>query len=346
MGKLLRLDLTKERDLGLWQRFVESKSDLKVSELAQWRLLFRELYNFGSYNFIYQEDNIVKGAASVYSIRSPFLGNMLVSSPFFSYGGISAESDTIEGLLINELKKIGLKENIDFLEFRLNREIKHGFAANTAFSEFDLDLTDNTDEIWTSSFSSNVRQNLRRSKKSDFRFIVEEEPYNCYNLLSRTIRDLGTPFHGLKFFRLLMKYFGDLVCFPMVYLNGKAVAGCVAIKYRDIISTPYIGSLKKFRNLGANYFLYWNLISKSVEWGLNKFEFGRSPNGSNHSQFKLKWGCKQIPLFYNYLNINPHKQYKNVDSPSKLMKLGSNIWKHTPLIITRSTGKYFFRYVP
>ncbi len=90
-------------------------------------------------------------------------------------------------------------------------------------------------------------------------------------------------------------------------VGGESVHGrkrgdvLVAFPRVDSLITPYIGSLKQFGHLRANYCQYWGIVEYCLEHGVPRFEFGRSPKGSTHVQFKRKWGAGDVEVVYNYL---------------------------------------------
>ena len=46
----------------------------------------------------------------------------------------------------------------------------------------------------------------------------------------------------------------------------------MVVRAGKTLATPYIGSLRAFRKLSANYFHYWKLIEWAVESGLWRVE--------------------------------------------------------------------------
>jgi len=185
-----------------------------------------------------------------------------------------------------------------------------------------------------------------RSGKTPFEFTISKEHHQCYNLLSKTLRDHGTPFHNENFFILLKKYFPDDVYFALVSLQEQTVAAGIIIKYKDTIITPYIGSLKQYRNQGTNYYQYWEIIKFCNENKIRHFELGRSPKGSSHEKFKEKWGAQKLQAYYNYYLINRKFTYKTVSQPSYLFVSAVQVWKKLPVGITKWLGHRFFRYIP
>ena len=122
--------------------------------------------------------------------------------------------------------------------------------------------------------------------------------------------------------------------------------GGIVIRYKETISTPYIGSLAQYRPLRPNYLQYWKLIEHCADQGIGCFEMGRSPRGSTHARFKNKWGCAEIPLPYSYRVIGPRGRYRTVSRPSAMQRLAVNVWRRLPLAVTTTLGPRLFRYVP
>ncbi|MCP4397576.1 MAG: GNAT family N-acetyltransferase [bacterium] len=346
MGKIVPVHFENLDDFTRWQQFIYSRDDTHYGDLAQWRILFQELYHFKNYSYAYVDHDRFLGVISLYVIRSPFVGTILVSSPFFSYGGVYADDENVRDVLLRKIEDVGRTLHVDCIELRLTTPLPAPYKTNRNFLEHNLMLSDTPEDVWKSQISSNVRQNIRKSRKHQLEFFPSGDPQRCYQLLSHTIRDLGTPFHAQKFFQLLKTHFGDDVYFSGVHLNDELVAGGIVLKFKESISTPYIGSLKHYRQRGSNYCLYWNLINQCFSLNVKQFQFGRSPKGSTHSRFKKKWGAEVVQVFYNYRVLNPAKTCQNLTDPSKLFVLATHIWKRLPLFFTRSIGHLLFRYIP
>jgi len=340
------LDFGKPEDRRLWRDYLNSRVDANYSDLVEWRLLFKELYGIDSYSIACIGRNVVEGVASVYHIASPLMGKMLVTSPFFGHGGLYAENDEAEALLIAEIEDIAFRKRVDYIEFRLRRRLPEPYQVNNAFLDCDLAFPESTRDLWEKMFSSNVRQNIRRSRKFDLEFAKSDSFESAYSLLSQTIRDLGTPFHNSRFFALLSKYFCDRLYYANVLHNGRAVAAGVVFRYRNTIATPYIGSLRSYRHARANYCQYWSIIEDAHTHGVERFEMGRSPGESTHIRFKRKWGGHPVQLAYNYRLINPRKTYKSVSNPGAVYRSAVAAWKRLPLFIARALGHCVFRYIP
>ena len=346
MVKVNRIRFDNRSDLDRWQEYVDARPDSHCADLAEWRLLFRELYGIEDYSYLCVDGARTVGALSLYHIRSPFMGRMLVTCCFYGYGGFYWESDAARDALLEQARAVAQKLNVDYLELRLTQELGAPYQSNTDFAEFNLELCESADQTWDDRLASNVRQNIRKSRKQDLEFRLSTRYEPCYDLLRRTLRAHGTPFHGRRFFDLLGKHFESRVQYSEVRKGSDLVAAGIVVRFKDTIITPYIGSLAESRALRANYFQYWKLIEHSTEAGVRQFQMGRSPRDSTHARFKKKWGCETLPAFYNYLVVNPRKRYRAVSRPAALHVLATRVWRHLPLPITTLVGPRLFRYIP
>jgi len=345
-GNIIPIDFGNRADRDLWNDFIHSHDHTHCTDQAEWRLFFSELYGIRNYAYTFRQGSVVRGAVSLSHIRSPFMGTMLVTSPFFGYGGLYFDNEDIRDALLHRIESVARTLRVDFIEIRLPERLPAPYQANTDFAEYDLHLRDSPDDVWENQLSSNVRQNIRKSLKNDLRFSITSDYRPCYELLARTLRHHGTPFHGRPFFRLLQRHFGHDVSFSEVRHRRTLVAGGIIIRFRDGIITPYIGSLKDYRHRGSNYCQYWGIIGHCLEEKIRRFEFGRSPRGSTHVQFKKKWGAAERQMIYNYRLFNPTATYGSVSRPARIFRLATVLWRHLPLCITKGMGPRLFRHIP
>ena len=310
------------------------------------RRLFRELYGIRNYSYVLVSGAEVKGLVSLYHFRSPFMGNFLLTSPFFGYGGLYADDDEIRDALLDKVKAKAAELGVDYVELRLRSTLPPPFEASTEYLESTLNLLETSELVWTTQLASNVRQNIRRAGKSDLEFKMSSDHRPCYRLLCRTLRVHGTPFHGEALFRLLGKHFARETSYTEVWHRGQLMAGGVVMDFGDSVITPYIGSLKQHGRLRANYCQYWGIVEYCLEHGVPRFELGRSPKGSSHIRFKRKWGALDVDVIYNVLLVNPQKSYRSVPTLPPAYRLATEAWKRLPLPVTTLLGPRLARYVP
>ena len=100
MRSVVPLDLRNDADFRRWQQYVLAHPDTHYSDLGEWRRIFAELYGIRSVNLACVENDETLGVASLYRIQSPFFGRLLITCPFFGYGGLYAEDDSVKLLLL------------------------------------------------------------------------------------------------------------------------------------------------------------------------------------------------------------------------------------------------------
>ena len=166
MTRVVALDFHNPADFQRWQDYIISRPDTHCSDVAEWRLLLHELYGIRSYGFACLEHERVVGVACVSLIASPFFGRLLVSSPFFGYGGLYADSRAIQDRLLKEVEHTAQELDVDFIELRLRQALPRPYTTHTGFQEFDLELRPPAENVWQEQLSSNVRQNIRKSRRS------------------------------------------------------------------------------------------------------------------------------------------------------------------------------------
>ena len=346
MDSIARVDFDNPNDFARWQTYIASRDDTHCTDLGQWRPFYRELYGIPNYSYVFVSGGDVKGAVSLYHFRSPFMGKFLVSSPFFGYGGFYADDEDVRDALLAQVRDTASALGVDYIELRLLTELPPPFEASNDLLESQVDLLETSELVWSKQLSSNVRQNIRRARKSDLEFRMSSDHRPCDRLLRRTLPALGTPFHGEPMLALLRKYFAEETSFSEVWYRGELMAAGVVMSFGDSVITPFIGSLKQHGQLRANYCQYWGIIEHCLEHGVPRFELGRSPKGSTHIQFKRKWGAEDVNVCYNHLLINPRKSYRSVPTLPPAYRLATEAWKRLPLPVTSLLGPRLARYVP
>ncbi len=346
MASIVRVDFDNPDDFDRWQAYLACRDDTHCTDLGQWRRLFQELYGIRNYSYLCVSGAEIEGLVSLYHFRSPFMGNFLTTSPFFGYGGLYADEDGVRDALLDKVRAKAAELGVDYVELRLPATLPPPFQAANNFLESNLDLMETSELVWTRQLASNVRQNIRRSRKSDLEFRMSPDHRPCYRLLCRTLRAHGTPFHGEAMFELLRKHFAGRTWFSEVRHRGELIAAGVVMDFGDSVITPYIGSLRQYGRLRANYCQYWGIVEYCLEHGIPRFELGRSPKGSTHIRFKRKWGAGDVDVSYNYLVVNPRKSYRSVPTLPPVYRLATEAWKRLPLTVTSLLGPRLARYVP
>ena len=159
------------------------------------------------------------------------------------------------------------------------------------------------------------------------------------------MRDLGTPVYSRRLFERVLAVFPGSARVGVVRLGNQTVASAIAVAHQDTIEVPWASSLREHASLCPNMLLYWNLIARAADEGLNVFDFGRSSPNAGTYRFKEQWGAKPEPLVWEYRLLGSREvPVQGPDNPNA--GLAIRMWKRLPLGMTRVIGPTIVRNIP
>lgn len=209
-----------------------------------------------------------------------------------------------------------------------------------------LDMS--SEDLWKE-LSPKVRNQVRKAEKNG----LETESggvelvSDFFNVYSRNMRDLGSPSHSLKFFRVLLEALAENARIYCTRLNGEVIGAGIVLDNRPSLDIPWASSLREHNRLCVNHCLYWQILSDACEAGYEWFHFGRSTIGSGQYKFKKQWGAEEAPLAWLTYSQNPRRI--DEENPSELTEkfdFAQKIWAKLPLWLTRQIGPQIIRHVP
>ena len=151
------------------------------------------------------------------------------------------------------------------------------------------------------------------------------------------MRDLGSPPHSRRFFRLIVEAFGDQVRLFVVRHGGTVVAASLTLRDAWGVHVPWSGSDRRFTTLGANRFLYWSMLAWASDGGAKRFDFGRSTKDSGTYGFKREWGAEVVPLYWHYL-LADGQDMPRLNPDSGKYRLLTKWWRRLPVGVARLLG--------
>jgi lipid II:glycine glycyltransferase (peptidoglycan interpeptide bridge formation enzyme) len=91
------------------------------------------------------------------------------------------------------------------------------------------------------------------------------------------------------------------------------------------------------RQIGANDYMYWELMRRAVETGVEWFDFGRSKVGTGAYAFKKNWGFEPQQLPYAYW-LRKIDALPEINPLNPKYRLAIAAWKRLPLPIANWLG--------
>jgi FemAB-related protein (PEP-CTERM system-associated) len=342
MELTMEISELKREEENEWDEYVRKSKNSTFYHQIGWKRVISDTYHHRPFYLVAKQDDRIFGILPSFRIKYPFFGEVSVSLPFASYGGICADDEDTSIQMIEYLKKMNVQNNIKSSEIRsLNHLGKAGLADKSYFSMV-LALQNNIEVQW-----SGLRRSMRRyvKKAQSSKLETNINSHNIkgfFELYSRTMRDFGTPAHSDQFFKNIFREFPDTTRIAEVNLNGECIAAILLLEYNGTIIYGWGASDERFSSLHPNYLLFWEAISDGCSRGFLSFDFGRSMIDEGTFLFKTGWGAEPRQLYYHYYPQRTLNTKKN--NPKR--RVFATIWSHLPVSIASSIGPILRRYTP
>ena len=291
-------------------------------------------------------DGRINGILPFVHMKSWSFGNFIVSMPFFNYGGVCAEDESTQNLLIAEAIRIAKDLNVHHIEFRQEHSFNNGFPEKTSKVSMRLNLPGSTEELWKS-FPSKLRSQIKVPQKAGMiaRIGRVEELDSFYDVFSENMRYLGTPVYPKNFFRNILEEFPTNTWICSVYLEGIPVASGFLAGFKNRLEIPWASSLREHNRLSPNMLLYWSCLRFACDKGFSVFDFGRSTVEESTYRFKKQWGAEPTPMIWSYW-IQDGGKIPDITPRNRKYHFAIGIWKKLPIPMTQILGPRIIRNIP
>jgi FemAB-related protein (PEP-CTERM system-associated) len=166
-----------------------------------------------------------------------------------------------------------------------------------------------------------------------------------YALYTDNVHRHGTPGFAKAHFDTIKREFGDDAEFAIVVdAQGVPLSGVLSIYYNDIVFPYYAGDVTRARELSANDFKYYALMTHARQRGARVFDYGRSKLDTGPYKFKKYWGFEPVPYHYEYALIKRDAIPQNNPSNPKYARV-IQVWRAMPRAVVNRIGHPLARYL-
>lgn len=292
------------------------------------------------------ESNKVIGVFPMIQLNSRLFGNLIVSTPYYNYGGILADGPEVARRLLEE--GIGWRNAIGSQSIELRHVNDSGLDCTKRQDKltFWLPLPAEEQILWDS-FQPKVRAQIRRGEKEKPDFLIGKHELldEFYRVFARNMRDLGTPVYEKAFFNGLLDYLSDNAWLVVVRIGGQPV-GCAFITgFGMRMEIPWASTLREYNHTGINMMMYWRILKHAVSHGYQLFDFGRCSKDAGTYRFKQQWGAIPVQLNWDYALLEgAEPPGLNPNNPKFRFLIG--VWKCLPVWLSRMIGPPIVKYLP
>ena len=330
-----------------WDEYVNHASAAALYHLHDWRRVIEE--TFGHTTFYLSAvtgSSQVVGILPLAQLKSRVFGNMLVSLPFFNYGGICAETAEVRARLLEAAIGVAREQKADFVEIRHEDDWDQGLPRKTTKVSMRLALPASAEDLWKS-FPAKLRNQVQRPRKEGMVNAIglEDQLDAFYNVFAANMRDLGTPVYPKSFFRNILRTFPERTWISTVYQGQTPVASGFLAGFKGRLEIPWASALREFNKLSPNMQLYWSCLEFACQQRYKVFDFGRSTPGEGTYRFKEQWGSTPHPLYWYYW-MRDGGEMPQVNPHNPKYRLAIAAWRRLPLGVTRRLGPSIVKYIP
>ena len=334
----------KRREEKEWDTYVLKHPNSTFFHQIGWRNVVQETYKHKPIYLIARENEEIKGVLPLFLMKHMIFGKRLISVPFGPYGGVCADNKKATHMLIEEAKRIVREEDLDYLELRSIEKHNSDLITNDLYVTFIINLDVNPQTVWNR-MKRDRKRNVEKANKAGLEVEWDATIEEFYKIHARTMRDFGTPTHGLEFFKNCLREFPRNAKVLTVKYNGEAICCQFLFFYKDTVIAVWGSSLKEYKTYHPEQLCIWEVIKYGCEKGYKYFDFGRCLRNTGVYSYKERWGGYPKQLYYQYYLKNA-KEAPNFTSMNPKRQKFASIWKKLPLKMTTAIGPLIRKEIP
>ena len=289
-----------------WTDLVQRSKCATIFHSAEWLAALCHTYGYQAVAFTdARPGEPLRNAWVFCRINSWITGRRLVSLPFSDHCDPLLETTDSMAAMLTALK-LQVGPHADYIEVRPRASVcLDGFDAVAGFHTHSIDLTRSLEEIYAGFHHNHVQRTIRKAERLGVRIeigrtvgLLEE----FYSLHAMTRRRHGVPVQPLRWFRNLVKYFGDALTVYLSRHDGVAASAILTVRHGTTLVFKYGGSNVALNRFGGSAPLFWSAIQEAKAAGLCEFDLGRSDlDNPGLTAFKDHLGAHRTTLnYYRY----------------------------------------------
>ena len=338
-------EINGENDEEAWDEYVLKSDNSSFYHQIGWKKVVERTYGYKPVYLVAKEGEEIKGVLPLFLMKSIIFGKKLVSVPFGPYGGVCADNNIATEMLTEEAKKIVKEEDLDYLELRNFVKCNNNeFATNDSYVTFIINLSPDTQTVWNK-IKRDKRRNVKKAKNTGLKMDWDATVEDFYKVHARTMRDLGTPTHGLKFFKAILEEFPNNAKVITVEYEGEQICCQLLFFYKETEIAVWGSSLDEYKAYHPDQLSNWEIIKYGCEKGFKYFDFGRCLRDTGVYSYKERWGGYPKQLYYQYYLNGVSKMPDTSQSNPKRQRF-AKVWRKLPLRLATTAGPLLRKGIP
>ncbi len=329
-----------------WSDYVANSPRATIAHEVGWRYVMARGLGHEPKYFVAHDGDTVTGVLPLFLVTTWWRSRYLISLPWIDYGGICADDEPTEKLLLESAQQLAGQCGAEFVEFRSVEKQNLGLSLRDDKVTFLLPLNVDKDVLWKG-FDAKLRNQIRKSQKSELttEFAGVEKLDEFYAVFAHNMRDLGTPVWSKTLFTSILCKFAGSAQLILVRKNGAVIAGGLVLAFKDRLYVPSASSYRSALEYCPNHALYWAVIEHGCAHGYKFLDFGRSSKDGNTFNFKKQWGAPPTQLTWQY-SLHRTKELPAINPSNPKYRMFINLWRRLPLSFANYLGPKLIKNFP
>ncbi len=284
-----------------------------------------------------EEEGRIVGVLPLVRIKSLLFGHSLTSTAFAVYGGPVGDTPDVVALLAGHATALADLIDADHLELR--SLVKTGLdwpSKDAAYATFRRPISADPDAN-LKAVPRKQRAVVRKAIERGLTGEIDAGIDRFFHLYATSVRNLGTPVFPKRWFAELRRAFPGESDILTVTDGGIPVSAVLNFYFRGQVLPYYGGGGLEARRVGANDFMYYDLMCRAGARGCTLFDFGRSKVGSGAFAFKRNFGFEPEPLHYEYY-LRRGDRLPDASPNNPKYRLMIALWSRLPLGVANALG--------
>ena len=335
------------RSAPAWDQFLKTMPNGTFFHCAAWADVLFRAFGHTSLHAFAERDGAITGILPLAHVKSALFGNSLISSPFCVYGGpLTADPESaasLDAYAAEAMRRTGA----NVTEYRFREPPDESWQEGDWHAKDDLYVTFRKpivadDETNLKAIPRKQRAMVRKALDRGLTSRVDRNVDGLHAIYAESVRNLGTPVFGARYFRILADVFGDSMDVLTILDGERPVASVLNFYYRGEVLPYYGGGTSAARAVAANDLMYWEVMRRAAARDCWLFDFGRSKVGTGAFAFKKNWGFTPQPLLHRY-RLKPGAAIPDHNPLNPKYRLFIEGWKRLPLPIANRLGPIIVR---
>ena len=330
-----------------WNEFVYNHPDTISWHIYEFHRVIESVYATTYYPLaVYQGDRIC-GILPLYHVRTLRTKDLLISCPYVVAGGIIADNDEARKLLLDKAISLSKEHNscqIILKQYKIKNDLD--LLTDDNFYNRELNLKQSEEELW----SGLAERNQKMIQEAEEYDLVFEYPSNdvqgFYDVVFSQHHAKGIPCPSRKWIESKWRFEDYSYKIALLKYKGEIVSVTMAKQFKKTVSLPYSAMKEQDQKHEMfTYRLYWELIKRLSQEGIEIMHSGRIPNTDIVDEYRLGWGGVKNQYYYQYYP-STGVQTEFAVKRGKKRQLFEKVWRHLPKGLVNLVGPVIVKQFP